>query len=259
MRSLSVRSKAVMRPTLLAGFLLATGCSDHENAASDEVLPLPQAPDAANGDAGLSAADASSGPFSSPPGQSVPDAGGMNFSVPSDSRICGTDLPFKPKGCPCQAGTTSACWTGPSNKRNVGACKDGVQKCESDGEFSLWGECKGEVVDCGDPPPADPPKEECKCIPGQVIGCDEDCAALVFCAPFSSKVCQPDGTFGPCRESLLPNLESNLCLNVFHGCFAENPDGLFIGDCNKPFTCGHPPGAPPPATPPTPPTPTSVN
>jgi hypothetical protein len=67
----------------------------------------------------------------------------------------------------------------------------------------------------------------------------------IICRPFSTKVCQPDGTFAPCREALLPTADTNLfgCMNLFNGCFPENPEGLYIGDCSTAFTCGGPPAA----------------
>jgi hypothetical protein len=169
---------------------------------------------------------------------------GPGFAVPEDSKVCDVDLPFKPPGCPCDIGDTTACWTGPADQRGMGQCKDGVQTCVGGQEFATWGACEGQVLDCGEPPP-DPPEEECLCVPGAIVGCDEDCEALVFCAPSSTKVCQPDGTFGPCREALLPTPDTNLlgCINVFHGCFAENDQGVYVGDCSKAFTCGHPPSS----------------
>jgi hypothetical protein len=82
-------------------------------------------------------------------------------------------------------------------------------------------------------------------VPGAVIGCDEDCEAVVICAPFSTKECQPDGTFGPCRESLTPTTGSagvGGCMNWYHGCLPGNPEGTYMGDCSSKFTCGKAPG-----------------
>src|SRR5262245_59021960 len=39
----------------------------------------------------------------------------------------------------CQEGATGMCWPGPPGRRNIGACRDGVQKCEAFGEFIGWG------------------------------------------------------------------------------------------------------------------------
>lgn len=173
---------------------------------------------------------------------------GPSFTVPADSMVCGIDLPFQPPGCPCARDMPEKpCWTGPLDQRNTGDCKDGVQTCSDETEFATWGPCQGEVMDCGVQVPPDPPEpqDECPCVPGTAIGCDEDCEAFVICKPFSSKVCQPDGRFGPCRESLLATPDSQLlgigCVNLFHGCFPQNPEGMYTGDCSKAFTCGHAP------------------
>ena len=224
----------------LSALGFALGCGASENGPEATALHPGHSPGSGGApEAGPASSspppDASTGPVAAPP-----DAG---FSFPSDSTVCEADLPFKPPGCPCMPGSSAACWTGPMDARNMGDCKDGVQQCIVAGEFSTWGPCEGAVLDCGMPPP-DPPPDECPCVPGTVIGCDEDCEALVICAPFSTKECQPDGKFGPCRESLLPTADTNLfgCVNLFHGCFAENPDGIFSGDCSQSYTCGHPPG-----------------
>ena len=221
--------------------------------SSNSETPPPDLPGKSQ-DAGAALAEADAGAAQTPGphdrGQAPADAA-VVIEVPADASVCGAALPFKPPGCACSAGESTACWTGPADRRHLGKCKDGVQKCGATDEFGVWGACEGEVLDCGEPP-QQPPQEECKCVPGTVVGCDEDCTAFVFCAPFSTKVCQPDGKFGPCRESLLPTLEPNakLCLNVFHGCLPGNYEGVWVGDCNSPFTCGHPPGSPP-STPPT--------
>jgi hypothetical protein len=224
------------------GFSLAAAlgaCSSASEVTNTEPLLTPRdAASAAADAAAISAHDraASNG------GEPV-DGGGVVIEVPADASVCGVHLPFKPAGCACNVGEKLACWTGPADRRLVGKCRDGVQTCLATQEFGAWGACEGEVLDCGEPPP--PPNEECGCKPGKIVGCDEDCTAFVFCAPFSTKVCQPDGKFGPCRESLLPTGEdSNACLNVFHGCLPGSLDGVYVGDCGKVFTCGHPPSAP---------------
>jgi hypothetical protein len=161
-------------------------------------------------------------------------------SIPADSLVCGAELPFKPPGCSCTVGATSPCWTGPADQRSQRSCKDGTQTCVAEGEFGRWSDCEGEVKDC---PPPDPPPPVCGCIPGAVVSCDEDCSQGIFCMPFSTKECLPDGTFGPCRESLVPTGNVLLvgCSNVFKGCFG-NEEGQWTGDCSKAFTCGKAPG-----------------
>ncbi len=59
------------------------------------------------------------------------------------------------EGCTCTNGDTQKCYTGSKDTENVGACKDGSQKC-GDGQ---WGTCTGDVT---------PTKEKCN-------GVDDDC------------------------------------------------------------------------------------
>jgi hypothetical protein len=81
---------------------------------------------------------------------------------------------------------------------------------------------------------------ECPCVVGETINCDEDCTQHVICRPFSTKVCQPDGRFGPCRESLVPTTNTG-CSNFGFGCNPLKPDGNYIGNCGVKFACGHVP------------------
>jgi hypothetical protein len=236
-----------VRPLIRFGFstwlIAALGaCSSASEVTQPDPPVVPRDAAVASSDAG-----ASSAPASADHTRTATDAGAaVIIEVPADASVCGAHLPFKPPGCACGGGEKAACWTGPADRRMVGKCRDGMQTCQATLEFGVWGPCEGEVLDCGEPPPPPPPKQECGCKPGAIVGCDEDCTAFVFCAPFSTKVCQPDGKWGPCRESLLPTLEdTNGCLNVFNGCLPGSLDGVFIGDCGKVFTCGHPPSAPP--------------
>jgi hypothetical protein len=193
---------------------------------------------------------------------------------------CSDALPVKPAGCPCQTGKTAACWTGPAAMRNVGACHDGKQTCGSGSEFNSWQACVGEELNCGDPPtsppappPPPPPPTTCGCVPGAVIQCDEDCAALLFCSLTAQKSCMPDGSWGPCREAVggignvlapdggiagllgaaasivqpvddagVPINSTGPCRSMFHGCGGMGIlDEVFTGDCSQAFTCGHRP------------------
>lgn len=181
------------------------------------------------------------------------------FKVTSDAPVCQQDLMFKVPGCSCTSGTPDqACWTGPPNQRHTGHCKDGVQKCIDQKEFSQWGPCEGETLLCEYPPehlpdagPADagtpdagtPP---CSCVPGVTIACDEDCTTLVICSLTGYKTCQPDGTWGPCHETAdLGGIVNNVlgCRNWLHGCVLGTGDGIYTGDCGKAFTCGKVPGS----------------
>jgi len=90
--------------------------------------------------------------------------------------------------CPCEPGSSRACYTGPSATRGLGACTDGTQQCAS-GSWSL--ECSGEVV---------PSTEGCE-------GRDDDCDGIVdegcTCLDGDTEPCYtgPNGTdgVGECR------------------------------------------------------------
>ena len=206
----------------------------------------------AGGSAGSPAPVANTTPSSGPtagalPGTSAPSADG-----------CAANSPFKKEGCPCRAGETAACWTGPAADRNVGKCHDGLQICTAKGEFASWGVCMGEELSCGVPdagvPMTDagtpPPPGECPCIPGAVIQCSEDCTTGIICSLTATKTCLPDRTWSVCREDLsvpvdLPGVQ---CRNMLHGCLSVLSDGttqgqgeIYVGDCSSQFTCGHAP------------------
>ena len=87
-------------------------------------------------------------------------------SAPADSAApgsnCSDDSPDV-SGCPCQAGASHACYTGPLATRGVAPCQDGTQACNA----GVFGACAGEVVPSGTanisctntlpPPDAGPP------------------------------------------------------------------------------------------------------
>jgi len=168
---------------------------------------------------------------------------------------CAANLPFKKAGCPCQAGQTAACWTGPAADRNIGKCHDGLQICSASGEFASWGPCMGEELGCDVPPPdagvPPPPDNDCSCIPGAVIQCSEDCTVGIICSLTATKTCLPDRTWSTCREDLgatldLPGVQ---CRNMLHGCLdvlvadpsLQGQAEFYVGDCSKQFSCGHAP------------------
>lgn len=63
----------------------------------------------------------------------------------------------------CEQGATAACYSGPPETRDVGACASGRQAC--DATSGLWGACEGEVL---------PATESCN-------GNDDDCDNLGGC------------------------------------------------------------------------------
>ena len=197
-------------------------------------------------DASASSADARKIDASAPGNKTLRADSGVSMLPPTvskDAVVCKSDLPFKPEGCAC-SGDPIPCWTGAPDKRHVGKCHDGMQACELVGEFSAWGACTGQELDCGDAdvPDAGPP-DECKCVPGVTIACDEDCTTLVICSTTGKKTCQPDGTFSPCREEgLNGGLPDVLgCRSAFYGCLPGSTDGAYSGDCSSAFVCGHAP------------------
>jgi hypothetical protein len=208
--------------------------------------------------------------------------GSPAFGAVYDAAACSANSVDHASGCSCaQADRTASCWTGSPEQRHLGKCHDGTQVCAGHGEFLTWGPCSGEEHDCGEVDAGKPaPDGGCGCVPGAVIECDEDCAVGLFCSITASKTCQPDGTWGPCRETGSPGVISiggllgdsglgglaaaafcpgdsglvpisspglpgdTACRNVYHGCCPSSEsayEGMYTGDCSSKFTCGHPP------------------
>ncbi len=181
----------------------------------------------------------------------------MGSTGQGDETDCTSGNTFKVEGCPCRESETAACWTGPAADRNVRKCHDGLQVCEAGEEFSTWGPCVGEELDCGEPPPPDagmppeePPGGPCDCIPGAVVQCSEDCTAFIICSLTATKTCLPDKTWSPCREDLsaVLDLPGFQCRNMFYGCLSAPEDSefagqgeVYVGDCSKQFECGEAP------------------
>lgn len=189
------------------------------------------------------------------------------------------------ENCACsEPGATRACWTGPAQQRGAGNCRDGKQTCNAHGaEFTTWGACEGQQLDCGVADAGPPP--ECGCIPGSMVSCDEDCSANIFCSGTAAKTCLPDGTWSACKETvdnsaaqaainsvlgdggiagvlgtnnsafcagLMATNTSGIsvlgvnalgltCRNIYHGCCSSKTEGMYAGDCDKLFSCGHAP------------------
>lgn len=116
-------------------------------------------------------------------GSTNPDGG-------ATSSACGDNDPDL-TGCSCGGGAMRSCWPAgaPAGARNVGACKDGAQSCDSAGEFGSWGACSGAVLpateDCGNGV-----DDDCD---GQTDCMDADCALDPRCG------CQ-DGQTRPCYD-----------------------------------------------------------
>ncbi len=154
---------------------------------------------------------------------------GMNVDAgPPDK--CGNGLDdngngLVDEGCPCKTGQTQKCWSGPASVRNVGACKDGVQACQSFGEFMSWGQCLGEVL----------PSTE---IPGN--GIDEDCNGSDpggACKPTSSTEVCGSGKDDDCNG--LQDCQDPACASVCN-CSKEICNDGKDNDCDKLIDCKDP-------------------
>jgi hypothetical protein len=97
-------------------------------------------------------------------------------------------------GCVCKPGVTEACYTGPAQTRNTGACKDGSWTCNALG--SAWSNCDGQVLPSGETC-LTPVDDDCD---GEV---NEAGGAGCACTPSSTAPCYggPPGTenVGPCK------------------------------------------------------------
>jgi hypothetical protein len=120
------------------------------------------------------------------------DAGGVDGTIDPDvdaaivrgamrEDICGNlfdddDDGIIDDGCDCAVGTERPCWLGPPDARDVGACHDGIQHCNSDGATAAWSYCLDQVT------------------PGVEIldnGMDDDCDGTIdeadgICVPLSN-------------------------------------------------------------------------
>ncbi|MBK8170792.1 MAG: hypothetical protein IPK60_10690 [Sandaracinaceae bacterium] len=78
------------------------------------------------------------------------------------------------EGCYCEPGAVQPCFRGPPNRRNVGACQDGTQRCVVYGEFGVWGECESGIA---------PSAEACDDLDNDCNGCRDE---IDGCVPSGS-------------------------------------------------------------------------
>lgn len=130
---------------------------------------------------------------------------GATTGGPTGSERC-TDTANALEGCGCPTdGAEAPCWSGPTNLRKVGGCKDGTAKCIRAGEFLRWGACTGETLPGSQGLDASC-QSTCKgeCVPGKWRYCDE----AQFCA-WGKQDCLPNGqgggSWGPCKETQAPS------------------------------------------------------
>jgi hypothetical protein len=158
------------------------------------------------------------------------DAGGQNIH---DCTATSQDT----EGCSCApADATRACYTGDPKTRNVGNCKDGVQKCLKQGEFSSWSVCTGSSlpgyescignvdtncngkVGCTDPQCATNPACQTGCTDGQTRPCYTGPAGTenVGTCKDGVQTCKAN-TWGACVGEVDPTTE-NCCDALDHNC-----------------------------------------
>ena len=88
--------------------------------------------------------------------------------------------------CDCARGAVRSCFAGPPERRNVGACSTGTQRCVG-GEFPMWGPCEGSI---------EPVREICDGLDNDCNGCTDElsgCASALSCpAPGDPRI--PDAS-----------------------------------------------------------------
>jgi hypothetical protein len=75
------------------------------------------------------------------------------------------------EGCPCTPGSVKACFAGPPLRRGVGACRDGLQSCETTADQTgHYGPCLGGIW---------PQTEVCDTLDNDCNGCRDEIAGCV--------------------------------------------------------------------------------
>ena len=120
----------------------------------------------------------------------------------------------------CEPGTTAKCaYSGPADTMDVGACREGIRQCLSDG--SGYGECAGEVTpkaeDCTTPldencdGQANEAESGCICTPNAISACYTGPAETVGVGvcKMGMGTCNPEGTgIGSCTGEVKPGTET---------------------------------------------------
>lgn len=87
------------------------------------------------------------------------------------------------ESCTCTPGAVQPCFAGPPGRRNIGACRDGVQRCVGMGTVGAWGACEGGIS---------PGPEVCNAVDDTCTGCLRETMCPILCpSPGDPRV--PDG------------------------------------------------------------------
>jgi hypothetical protein len=134
--------------------------------------------------------------------------------------VCGQRMDFRcnniiDEGCNCRPGERRACYTGPTETRTVGLCRDGSQVCVAMGSRAEWGTCEGQVLptmnrcDGTDRACTGMPFAGCPCVPGMTRMCyggPTGTAGVGTCRA-GTQTCMTSGTtstWGACTGQVLP-------------------------------------------------------
>lgn len=118
----------------------------------------------------------------------VPDRPDVCVPVPDRcgrAELCGNGLDDDcdgpvDEGCACEPGAVQPCFDGPPGRRDVGACRDGTQRCLATG---LWGACAGGIS---------PQPDVCNGQDNACTGCPRETDCPILCpGPGDPRV--PDG------------------------------------------------------------------
>ena len=101
-------------------------------------------------------------------------------------------------GCMCTPGEARPCFAGPPDRRNVGACADGIEACT---EFGIWGTCTGgvspnaEACNGGD--------DDCNGITDDLAGCTSTvmCPGNESARPLTTHTLRGSRVFGGAAAS----------------------------------------------------------